>query len=99
MASNLTGLARFFCSSWDGWDGDLEWVNFYDIEPNQLLINDIKKKLPGYKKEEHLVNLSINPSECTAEIMVYCRPALDDYDLKANTHLVSHKYTFSLLIG
>ena len=99
MASNLTGLARFFCSSWDGWDGDLEWVNFYDIEPNQLLINDIKKKLPGYKKEEHLVDLAINLSECAAEINVYYRTALVDYDIKANTPLVSHQYTFSLLIG
>ena len=38
-------------------------------------------------------------SECTAEINVYYRTALVDYDIKANTPLVSHQYTFSLLIG
>ena len=99
MANNLTGFESFFCSSWDGWEGDLEWVIFYDIEPNQLLINDIKKKLPAYKKEHHLVDLHINLSECTAEITVYYRPALVEDDNKANGPLVSHQYTFSLLIG
>lgn len=99
MANNLTGFERFFCSSWDGWDGDLEWAFFYDIEPNQLLINDIKKKLPAYKKEHHMVDLHINLSECTAEIKVYYRPALVE-DANENAEpLVSHQYTFSLLIG
>ena len=98
MANNLTGFERFFCSSWDDWDGDLDCVNFYDIEPNQLLINDIKKKLPDYKKEEHLVDLDINLSECTAEIRVYYRPD-SYYGIRANTPLVIHQFTFSLLIG
>ena len=99
MANNLTGFERFFCSSWDGWEGDLEWVIFYDIEPNQLLINDIKKKLPAYKKEHHLVDLYINLSECTAEIKVYYRPALVEDANKIKETIVSHQYTFSLLIG
>ena len=52
MANNLTGFEIFFCSSWDGWEGDLEWVIFYDIEPNQLLINDIKIESSNYYNDE-----------------------------------------------
>ena len=57
MANNLTGVERFFCSSWDGWEGDLECVNFYDIEPNQLLI-----KIQEPNTVQLAVFLTLNPT-------------------------------------
>ena len=38
MQANLTGLEKIFLDSWEGWDGDIECLMFYDVNIKETFL-------------------------------------------------------------
>lgn len=89
-----TGIEASMVLSWAGWDGDHEWMCFYDAE----LRPEIKEALvTNLEMPEGITDVEIDLTKLVATVNVYSKERSEEHSL-IFSHLFELKVTANLMI-
>lgn len=64
MQANLTGLEKIFLDSWEGWDGDVECLMFYDVNIKETFLQKNNIIIP---KDCGKIDCTVFVNKCVIE--------------------------------
>ena len=73
-----TGIESALCKSWDGWEGEIEWIYFYDTE----LLPEIKAKcIAAGMDPDANVDIEITLVKLEGRVLTFDEAGVENFEL------------------